>query len=250
MQTKHTLTSLTPDATISQIISADKQAGELLASIGLTLKDHEGETLRSVCQQRQWSEVEVLEWVKKQRESENIESSPDEELPDFEKNLKRWSEYLKKTFIQPNRILLKKLNNDFPRVLKVHGNQYPRLKTMQWYFNTFEETLKLFYRFENEKFYPLAEQLESRKMYKINYGIVSKLKKSLTIIKEDQQRLIELMDVLQEKAQDFEHPAISCSTLRILNKNFENLFTKVRLQFNLESQKIIPLIKGRVSENG
>lgn len=56
---------LTPGAMLSHIISVHHEAAELLASIGLKPSTQKDQTLRSVCQQRQWSKVEVLDWVKK-----------------------------------------------------------------------------------------------------------------------------------------------------------------------------------------
>lgn len=69
MKSEKTLTRLTPEATINKIISADQHAAELLASIGMNPEQHESQTLRSVCQQRQWNEEELLKWIKDQIES-------------------------------------------------------------------------------------------------------------------------------------------------------------------------------------
>jgi hypothetical protein len=65
MKSSQSLTNLTTGATIDQIIKSDPKAGVLLTSIGLSTEAHENETLRSICKQRQWSEVEIMGWVKK-----------------------------------------------------------------------------------------------------------------------------------------------------------------------------------------
>ncbi len=137
MNTDQSLATITPDATISQITAADKQAAELLASIGLSLAKHKNETLRSVCQQRQWSETEVLKWVKKHTDPVNEDTSnKSEQLPGDGTNLSEWIEHLKEAFIHPNLALLSELEKSFPRVHKIHGNQYTWLKDIEWHFDT------------------------------------------------------------------------------------------------------------------
>jgi len=252
MKTEQTLplAKLTPDATISQIISADREAGKLLASIGLSPEAHEQETLRSICQQKQWSEVEVLEWVKKNSITDNADVLRGyEEEPDFGADLEKWINFMEKTFIHPNLEILDELKDNFPRVLQVHGNQYPWLKHVKWHFSNFDESLSLYYEFERKKFYPLAERLENSKKKHVNHGIIQKLKKSIKIIGQDQGRLNYIMNTIRQKTENFEVPAEACSTLRIQYENFERFFSNVVRQFNYESEKIIPLVKQRLHQS-
>jgi iron-sulfur cluster repair protein YtfE (RIC family) len=243
MSTKE-LAQITPEATINEITSVNKQAAELLKSIGLSLSEHENETLQSICQQRQWSEDEVLQWVKKHSSPANGEqaTSHSAQAPDEQSSLKKWSKYLEERFIDPNHELLEELTNSFPRIHKVHGIQYSWLKNMEWHFNKFREALTMYYQFERKKFLPLAERLHKSKRTNINHGTIRKLQKSFRIIKKDQDRLQRLMQTICNKGNQFENPEGACSTLRIQNKNFKILFAKLDQQFRVESEQIIPRI--------
>lgn len=247
MSTKE-LAQITPEATINEITSADKQAAELLKSIGLSISEHKNETLQSVCHQRQWSEVEVLRWVKKHSSSSNGERSPNgsSQAPDEKSSLKKWNKYLEEQFIDPNLELLEELTESFPRIHKVHVIQYSWLKDMEWHFNKFREALTMYYEFERKKFLPLAERLYKNKRTNINYGTIRKLQKSFSIIGEDQDRLQRLMQTVRNKGNQFENPEGGCSTLRIQNKIFKILFSKLDQQFKVEKEQIIPRIKEKI----
>jgi iron-sulfur cluster repair protein YtfE (RIC family) len=244
MKTDQSLNNMTPEATISQIIEANNTAGELLASIGLPLSKHEDETLRSVCQQRKWSEVEVLDWIKKYATSTNGEASQksDPSLPESS-DYTEWTSFLHDHYIAENQSLLNELSQSFPRVLKIHGNQYPWLKTIKWHFDTFKEALEMYYKFEQKKFFPLVEQLSTNKKKSINHGAVQKIEKSFSITERDQDRLERQMKTIRDKGNEFQNPGNACSTLRIQNQNFELLFSKLKEQFEIEQQHLIPLTK-------
>lgn len=250
MKTDQSLASITPESTISQITTIDEQAAELLASIGLSLSKHKHKTLRSVCQQRQWSEDEVLKWVKKHSSSPNGERSPNDsnQAPDEQSSLKNWSKYLEEQFIEPNLELLEELTESFPRIHKVHGIQYSWLKDMEWHFNKFKEAVMMYYEFERKKFLPLTKRLYESKSTNINHGTIRKLQKSFSIIEEDQDRLQRLMKTIRNKGNQFENPEGACSTLRIQNKNFKILFSKLNKQFKIEREQIIPRIKGEIKD--
>ena len=245
MKTSQSLSQLTPDATIEQIVAANETAGELLRSIGLSVSKHEDETLRSVCQQQKWSESEVLSWVKKHSLNTNGDTVTQvkEPSPPEDADLAAWTSYLKKYFVSSNRSLLQELNESFLRVHKIHGNQYPWLKNVEWYFEKFREALEMYYAFEVEKFFPLCQQVSSNKARSLNHGSVQKLEKSFSIIERDQDRLNRQMSTIREKGNQFENPANACSTLRIQNENFSILFSQLEKQFDLENNHLIPGIK-------
>ncbi len=245
MDTNQSLSELTPEATISQIIEANDQAGQLLASIGLSVSEHKTETLRSVCQQRKWSEAEVLQWVKKQILSTNgkSESQIPHTSPDTNDSLTKWTQYLEEELISPNLSILDELKNSVPRIHKIHGNQYPWLKNMQWHFKEFDEMLGMYYQFERKKLFPLVSRFSNEKNSSVNHGIVQKLEKSFGIIERDQDRLMQQMATIREKGNQFENPANACSTLRIQNKNFRILFSNLKDQFDIEYHRFIPRIK-------
>ncbi len=247
MNTDQSLSKLTPEATISEIIRSDSEAGELLSSIGLSLAEHEQETLRSVCQQRKWSEVEVLQWLKKHSSKTNGETSNAKgTVPRKESPLTKWTAYLEESFISPNQSLLKELEGNFPRIHKIHGNQYPWLKTMKWYFEKFREALGMYYTFEQKKFFPLIGRLKDNSNNNLNHGTIQKLEKSFNIIERDQRRLRHLMKTIREKGNQFENPENACSTLRIQNKNFKILFSQLEKQFEVERDQVLPRTKEEI----
>lgn len=248
MKTDQSLATITPDATISQITAVDKQAAELLASIGLSLAKHKNETLRSVCQQRQWSEAEVLKWVKKHTGPANDDASKNrsQQIPGDNTNLFEWIDHLKEEFIQPNLALLSELEKSFPRVHKIHGNQYTWLKDIQWHFDSLNETLKLYYDFERDKVFPLAKRVKNQKRGNIKHGTIRRLQKSFSILEKDQDRMQRVMQTIRIKANQFEHPEGACSTLRIMNENFKTLFSNLVRQFKIESEDFIPMIKEEI----
>lgn len=252
MNTDQSLSNLTPEATISEIINTDSEAGELLASIGLSLSEYEQETLRSVCQQRKWSEVEVLQWLKKHGPTQNGETSDSHipSVPDKDTSLVKWTTYLEESFLNPNQSLLEELEENFPRIHKVHGNQYPWLKTMKWEFDRFREALGMYYTFEREKFFPLIGQLKNNSNNNLSHGTIQKLEKSFSVIERDQRRLRNLMRTIWEKGNQFENPGNACSTLRIQNKNFKILFSQLKKQFEVEEDQILPRTKEEIRTKG
>ena len=252
MDTDQSLSKLTPEATISEIINADSEAGELLASIGLSLSKHKKDTLRSVCQQRKWSEVEVLQWLKKHSSMSNGEASnnPVATVSDEDYTLTKWTVYLEESFISPNRLLLEELEENFPRIHKIHGNQYPWLKAMKREFGRFREALGMYYAFEREKFFPLVRRLKNNSNNNLSHGTIQKLEKSFSVVERDQRRLRNLMKTIRKKGNQFENPGNACSTLRIQNKNFKILFSHLGKQFELEIDQILPLTKEEIKAKG
>lgn len=237
------LSKLTPDATLSEIVAVDRKAGELLASIGLNPDNHKNQTLRSVCQQRQWSEVEVLRWVKKQRSLLNGKRSEmKQKEADFGDDLSRWCEYLVDAFHSKNVELLTEIENNFPRVHQIHGNQYPWLKNMQWHFERFDEALRMYYEFEEKKFYPLLLKLYNTKG-ELLHGTIRKLERCLGIVEKDQQRLSRFMRTLSDHGHGFKSPEGACSTLRIVNQDFRTLFNGLKKQFEIEKKFLLPIIR-------
>lgn len=240
--------ALTPDATIQQIIDTHHEAEELLSSIGLQPSRHSKETLRSVCQQRTWSEVEVLQWLKKHSSTRNGEASNNSEEVVLDKNstLKKWTAFLEESFIAPNQSLLEEINENFPRIRKIHGNQYPWLKIMKWHYDKFRDAIGMYYAFEQEKFFPLIGRLNNNSNNNLSYGTIQKLEKSFNVIERDQRRLRNLMKTIREKGNQFENPGNACSTLRIQNENFKILFSQLEKQFELEKDLILPRTKGEI----
>ncbi len=247
MKAYQSLTNLTTGATINQIIKSDPKAGDLLTSIGLPAKDHENETLRSICKQRQWSEVEIMGWVKRHCLPKNSSDSQanDSRVTNHNRNFTSLTKYLHSSFIIPNLTLLKEINNDWPRVHALHGNQYPWLKNVNWHFDIFSQALKMYSEFEEKKFYPLVRELDNQEGEVLD-GTIQKLKRSLQIITEDQRRLIDLMNTIRQKGNELKNPGEACSTLRILNQNFKMLFEHLEKQFEIEERDLNTLVKDKL----
>lgn len=244
MNSDQSLKQVTPDAKLNQIISVYDKAAQLLASIGLDPSNHKEETLRSVCQQRHWSEVEVLDWVKKHHEDYSTqEEQLQQEDIDYGDDLSQWVNYLEEEYLNPSINLLDEVANGFSRVHKIHGNQYSWLKEMEWHFNSFDEALRLYNRFEQSKFYPIALRLHNSNNGSVLDGTIRKLERSLKIIQDDQERLIKLKDTVKEKGNNFKNPEGACTTLRIMNHNLSELEVMLENQFKIEREKVIPIVK-------
>ncbi|MDR8389969.1 hypothetical protein NC796_02385 [Aliifodinibius sp. S!AR15-10] len=248
MNTHSTLASLTPDATIAEIISADQEAGQLLASIGMEPASHKEETLRSVCQQLKWSEVEVLNWVKKNRLSRKDQNKKQisDDKPDFGEDINHWCNYLVDEYHPQLLSLLGEVSSDFPRISQLHGNQYIWLKYMQWPLENFDDKLQFYTYFEHKKLFPIFNSLSGGKRDILD-GTIQKLERGIEIVKEDQKVLLNLMNTIERKGNHLENPVGACSTLRILNYNLRKLFSTLRKEFAIEQEIIIPLIKERLN---
>lgn len=246
MSNSQSLKGLSPDATIGQIITAENNAGSLLSSIGLNPENHESETLRSVCQQKKWSEVEVLKWLKKNQQNNSAHNRESEEgLPDFGNDLNKWCRYLEKYFLTKNRKLLNEINSHFPRVHKIHGNQYEWLKNMHWHFQKLEEKLNYYFAFQRHKLFPLLQKLKDSKQNTL-HGIITKTENGIHILKEDHNEILDLMKIVTQKGQEFKNPEGACSTLRILNYNLKTLFSSLRKQIKIEQDVLIPLTQKKL----
>ncbi|MEL7832888.1 hypothetical protein [Fodinibius sp. Rm-B-1B1-1] len=246
MSNGQSLKGLTPEATIGQIITSENNAGSLLSSIGLNPKNHESETLRSVCQQKKWSEAEVLKWLKKNQQNNSLQNGNDEErLPNFGSNLNKWCSYLEKYYLTKNRKLLDDINRDFPQVRKIHGNQYEWLKNMHWHLQKLEEKLNYYFNFQRHKLFPLLRKLKDSKRNTL-HGIINKVENGILILEEDHHEILELTNVITKKGQGFKNPEEACSTLRILNYNVKTLFSSLRKQIKTEQDILIPLTKQKL----
>jgi iron-sulfur cluster repair protein YtfE (RIC family) len=244
MITGKTLNKLTPEATINQIISSYRNAAKLLNSIGMKPEQHRDQTLRSVCQQRQWNEEELLRWIKKNHaKPECIKSVP--ENPDFKEDLSHWCSWLSKSIQPCIPELLSDIENDLPRVQLVHGNQYTWLKDIEWHFYKLNEQLKRYFFLEKGTLYPLAIELNDRRE-SILYGKVKDLIRSLEILESDHPKILKEMNKIEKYSDGFRHPAGACSTLRIMNENLADLSAQLKNYFSIEQEKLFPLIKGQL----
>lgn len=239
------LKKISPDATLDQIVSADQKAGELLSSIGLEPSNHRKETLRSVCQQRQWSEEEVLRWIKKNRSKDHSEKKePSEEL-DFEEEISRWCDHIEEVYHTQILDLLEDISNDFPRIHQIHGNQYVWIKEMQWPLDTLNDKLQYYIQFEAGKFFRLVNNLTNPNRELLD-GTIQKIEKGLEIIEDDHNEILRLIHTLKEKGRGFENPPLACSSYRIFNYRLKSLCEMLTKQFEIEQEKLFPLVHRRM----
>ncbi|MFU8862157.1 MAG: hypothetical protein ACNA8K_17255 [Cyclonatronaceae bacterium] len=241
MGSEKTLSTLTPEDTIKQIISSNRKVADLLTSIGMKPEQYENQSLRSACQQLQWNEEELLDWIKKHHQvAECIESEPKE--PDFGNDIVKWCDWLSVTVEPRIHKLLTEITKDLPRVQLVHGNQYTWLKEIEWYFNTMKKLLELYLSLEKKTLFPLAKEL-NQQGESISYGRAKDLKRSLEILNDDKSKIVKELNRIRDFSSGFEHPAGSCTTLRIMNKNMENLDSQLRTYFSTEENHIFPVVK-------
>lgn len=242
------LANLTPEATIEEIISADRKAGDLLASIGMEPASHKSETLRSVCQQLKWSEEEVLTWVKKNRIARNSQKqkSKKSDKLDSEGDITQWCNHVVDEYHPQLLSLLGEVTRDFPRIHQVHGNQYTWLKHMQRPLEKFDDKLQFYTYFESQKFFPVFNSLAGGPQDILD-DTIQKIQRARDIIEEDQDVLLKLMNTIERKGNKLQNPKGACSTLRILNYNLKKLFSTLKKEFTIEQENIIPRINERLN---
>lgn len=243
MSNELNLTDLTTEATISQIISADQKAGEMLESIGLNTQNHKEESLTSVCWQKKWSEDEVLHWLKKNLQTHNGQSR-NEAYPG--ENLTQWCEYIEENYHTPVLSLLEEINNDYPRIYKVHGHQYPWLKNAKSYLQSFDNKLQYYIYFERKTFFPLLKTLHAEDQ-QIMDGNIQQIKKGIEVLKSDQKTLLDLLNDIESKGDHFTNPATACTSFRILTSNLKQSFSILKRQIELERERVFPLINNQLA---
>jgi len=238
-----TLQKLSPDATIGEIITANKQAAQLLASIGLSAEDHRDESLRSVCQQRQWSEVEVLKWLQKNERIQDkvVGKDAGNVKDDIEDSLEKYCVYIEEHHIEKTAGLLEDIADKFPRVHQIHGTQYPWLNDIKWYLESLQEKLNYYLKFEKEKFFPLLKEIDNAGRELLD-GTISNIRNGLAIIREDQKEILNLIHDIRRKGNSLESPDGSCSTLRIFNRDLKALFDSVEEQIKMERNDMLPMV--------
>lgn len=235
------LKKLTPEATIDQIITADKNAANLLNSIGMKPELYQDQTLRSVCQQRQWNEEELLKWIKKNQGNDDCVTS-ESRKQSFGEDVMGWCTWLSTTVQPCIKELLDDVENDLPRVQLVHGNQYIWLKDIEWHFHKLKKLTERYFFLEDETLYPLAIELNDQRE-SILYGKVKDLSRSLEIVEGDYPIILKEMEIIEKFSEGFKNPAGACSTLRIMNKNLEDLANQLKKYFSIEQKQLFPLIK-------
>lgn len=203
--------TITPGATLGQIMSADGQAEGLLKAIGLDPAGREDKTLQSVCSQHKWSEVEILKWLKKTCQDRNKQNT--EGLIN----------------------LLTKIEEVFPRVHRIHGNQYPWLKNMQEPLHNFTEIFNQYFTFIDEEFYPFAKNQSGPDKQAASQA-ASNTENISRVLQANQKELRDLMEEIRDKGNNFKNPPVACSTLRILNQNLEMLFDDLEEQMRLDKR--------------
>lgn len=240
VNTENTLKRLTPEATINQIVSADRSAAKLLSSIGMNPEQFQDQTLRSACRQLQWNEEELLSWIKKHGDvTECIAIEPEKAKKDDVVTL---SDQML-SFMQPCiHDRLTDIARTMPRVQLVHGNQYTWLKDIEWHFNTMKENVERYLLLEKETLFPLAKELKKQEE-SILYGKAKNLKRAMDVLEDDRKIITKKMALIRNYSNGFQHPAGACSTFRMMNKNMADLGGQLTKYFEVEKKKLFPIIK-------
>lgn len=119
------------------------------------------------------------------------------------------------------------------------------MKNIEWHFNTLNGQLNLYFSFESETLFPLADKLTDRQESILN-DKVSELNQTLEILETARPKIQKEMDNIREFSGNFKHPEGACSTLRIMNKNLTDLFTQLDRYFTIEQEQLFPLIKDQI----
>lgn len=249
MNAEISLSDFTVNSTLAEISEFDSKASELLASIGVSVSQNKEETLRSLCQRKDWREKEVLRWIKSHcvREDENsfdVKSESDEE-----RTLEEWIIYLKEYFINPNLTLIENILN---RYATLRNNE--RGNSNQWKekFESFEklaDPLQLYYHFEKEMVFPLVDRFLNSRRSRIKHGTIRNIKRSLRIMDRDQERMRRIMKTIEINDQDFRNNGNADSTLLIQKESLNILFNRLSNQFRKEQDYFMPLVSESISDS-
>lgn len=238
MNKDSSISKLTTEHTIAQIISVDHRAGELLESIGLQTDKYSEETLHSACWQYQWSETKVLSCIKKNLTSDynrNNQHSEQQKV-DFGDDLSKWCDYIENHYQEKINEFLDDISREY---FQVHNKQYVRLKNIRASFVSLKEKTRYYIYFESKKLFPQFRKLDGRN-YTIKEGTYQKVTKGIEIIYEDQNELLHFMQSIRRKSDHFEIPPNVCTTCRTLIVNFKILFLALEKQFQIERETVIP----------
>lgn len=241
MNSDKTLKTLTPEATIKQIISTDENAANLLSSIGMKLELFRDQSLRSACQQLQWNEEELLNWIKKHGvETECIEVEPEE--AENEDDIVALSNRILGSMQPCIRQRLTEIARDLPRVQLVHGNQYTQLKNIEWHFKRLDELLERYLLLEKNTLFPLARDL-IRQEQAIQYGKAKNLIRAMTLLDDDRGKISKEMENIRDYSNGFQQPKGACTTFRIMYENMADLDSQLKKYFAVEVDHFFPMIE-------
>ena len=249
MKSETTIQYITPEATIHQIASFNRLVPKLLESIGLDLKTNFYKTLRQICTEKQWNEAELLAWINEhpQKSYSFFQNGiPDEN----ELNGATSSEvcdYLLNHSLNSVLDLAASVRKDYPRVINVHGNQYPWLKESDWHIRQLLNRLDFYFNFEKKRFYPLVKLFEKEREKMLD-GNAQGLMRSVTIVKEDHQQIRSAMKTIRELSSDFNFDETSCSTLRILCNQLKSFDKMLDSHLNIEKEYLLPDIEQKLAD--
>lgn len=249
MKTETSPQPITPEATIHQIASINQLVPQLLESIGLDLKTNFDKTLHQICTEKRWNETELLNWIKEhQQQSYSFLQNglPDEnELSGATSS--ELCDYLLNHSLNSVLDLAASIRKDYPRVSKVHGNQYPWLKEADWHIRQLLNRLDFYLKFEKKRFYPLVKLFEEEREKMLD-GNAQGLRRSLEIVNEDHQQIQSAMETIRCLSNDFNFDESSCSTLRILCIQLNSLYQILDTHMNTEKDYLLPEIEQKLAE--
>lgn len=243
MKTDQVKKKLTPEATLQQIISTHGVAQELLTSIGLDLSNHTDKTLRQLCMEKQWSEQEVLKWIKK-NQTISAGKTVDDDLQEKITNdhqIPEICDILMNDTLPVIADHATAIGKRYKRVSRVHGEQYPWLRQTGEDIKRLLEILPLYTKFEKEKFFPLAKELQKQKE-RILDGDAQSLKRSVKLIKGDHKRIGRLMKTIRNLSNNFAYDEKAGSVYRNLCNRLNSLFTTLDVHITIEKNDLLPKI--------
>lgn len=243
-----TIQELTPEATLHQIIAANSNAPYLLQSIGLDPSGQADKTLRQVCLEKKWNEVELLEWIKKNPPAEELKNGIDslkKKNRGIESSALEICNFLNRKTLPVIEELFLTIQTEYERVSKIHGMQHTWLNEAKWHVNELLSTLRFFIKFEKETFYPLVNELQQHGE-RILDGSAQNLKRSLNLIKDDHDLIKKKMQRINNISNHFHFDESACSTLRILCNRLETFFDVLTDHIEIEEKKLLPEIEKKL----
>lgn len=245
MKTEDNTDELTPDAPLSQVVKGSKKAPELLRSIGLNPEQYADKTLRQVCKEKEWSEDELLKWIR--RHDIKSPATHDAPLPvetfTQEKDIDEICCWLEKNTLADISSTIAPLRQRFRYVRDGKADDTPGswLKEASRDLEGLLSKLENYISFESETFYPLAIDIQ-KKREKLLDGNVQKLKRSVKIVEDDHAALKRQMNRIEKNGDGFQISDEAGSDMRILCEQLKKLFMDVEAHISIEHGRLLPKI--------
>lgn len=228
--------------TIAEVLHQHGRASEVLKNMGMAIAGNEEKTLLEVCTAGKLNENEV------RRELNRLNVDDPFVYPD---GIFGWSpelviRYLEEEHHQYTRSLLEDAVGFKERACQVHGTQYSELSQLGWYLEKLRDKLEFHLKFQEDKFFPLAQKLLNGSDAPKD-GLVKSLEKHIQLIQKDQEDIEYFCKRIRELSGNYTPPKEACITFRLLYSTLEELQDDLKKHHFLEEQYLVDKLQAKIN---